>query len=79
MAAKTYRGPIIDATFDAEVCAHAGECVRGMPEVFNVDARPWINGDVANTPEAAQKLRDVISRCPSGALKVIEHPHSVDD
>ena len=74
MARKTYPGPEVDVTFDGEVCRHAAECVRGMPEVFDIDKRPWINPTVADTPELAQHLRDVVSRCPSGALRIVEHP-----
>ncbi len=72
MTRKYYTGPIIGVSFDADVCQHAAECVRGMPEVFNVSRRPWIDPGVADTPELAQKLRNVIGRCPSGALCVEE-------
>ncbi|MDR3070187.1 MAG: (4Fe-4S)-binding protein [Propionibacteriaceae bacterium] len=73
MARKLYTGPVVNVTFDGGVCQHAAECVRGMPEVFNVKLRPWINPDVADTPVLADRLREVISRCPSGALEVLEH------
>ena len=73
MTRKTYFGPLLDVSFDREVCAHAGECVRGMPDVFNTSRRPWINAQAANTPERANLLREVIARCPSGALRVEEH------
>jgi uncharacterized Fe-S cluster protein YjdI len=73
MARKLYTGPITDVTFDLEMCRHAAECVRGMPEVFDTHKRPWINPEVANTPTLADKLREVIGRCPSGALEVAEH------
>ncbi|MDR1712280.1 MAG: (4Fe-4S)-binding protein [Propionibacteriaceae bacterium] len=73
MTRKLYTGPIVDLTFDGDVCQHAGECVRGMPAVFNVHARPWANPEAANTPDLAALLREVIGRCPSGALQVAEH------
>lgn len=73
MARKTYTGPLVDVTFDGEICAHAAECVRGMPMVFDTSARPWINPEVAASAEAADQLRDVVSRCPSGALEIVEH------
>lgn len=47
-----------------------------MPEVFNVDARPWINADAAWTPEAVDLLIDVVGKCPSGALKM-ERPEQL--
>ena len=40
MARKTYTGPIVDVSFDGEICMHAAECVRGMPTVFDPTARP---------------------------------------
>lgn len=74
MARKTYTGPIVDVSFDGEVCEHAAECVRGMPSVFNTAKRPWIDPGVANTEELASQLREVVGRCPSGALRIHEHP-----
>ena len=73
MARKTYTGPLVDVSFDGEICAHAAECVRGMPAVFDPAARPWINPEVAGDAAAADHLRDVVSRCPSGALEIVEH------
>ncbi|WP_104106326.1 (4Fe-4S)-binding protein [Nocardioides sp. 616] len=73
MARKTYTGPLVDVSFDAALCRHAAECVRGMPEVFMPSRRPWIDPTQADTDVAAQTLRDVIARCPSGALRVVEH------
>lgn len=63
---KRYTGAAIDVTFDAGMCAHAGECVRGLPSVFDVQARPWIQPDGAD----AEAVAEVVGRCPSGALRV---------
>lgn len=73
MARKTYTGPIVDVTFDGELCRHAGECVRGMASVFDTSQRPWINPGTATTAEYADLLRQVVGRCPSGALGIAEH------
>lgn len=73
MARRTYTGPLIDVTFDGDVCRHAAECVRGMPTVFDTTARPWIDPARADSESTAQTLREVIGRCPSGALRVVEH------
>jgi hypothetical protein len=40
--------------------------VRNLPEVFDVERRPWIQPDGA-PPE---RVRDVVALCPSGALEV---------
>lgn len=63
---KIYRGPGVAVTFDARRCLHAGECVRGLPQVFNPETRPWIQADKAS----ADQIAEVVARCPTGALKV---------
>jgi uncharacterized Fe-S cluster protein YjdI len=70
---KTYSGPLVDVSFDGEICRHAAECIRGMPSVFDTSARPWIDPRNATTPEEAELLRQVVGRCPSGALEIVEH------
>ncbi len=62
---KAYSSPEITVFFESSRCIHAAECVRGLPEVFDSKARPWIRADHAG----AEELMEVISRCPSGALQ----------
>jgi uncharacterized Fe-S cluster protein YjdI len=78
MARKTYSGPLVDVSFDGELCRHAAECIRGMPSVFDTSARPWIDPRNATTPEQADLLRTVVARCPSGALEIVERPDATD-
>ncbi len=73
MARKTYFGPIVDVSFDGAVCQHAAECVRGMPSVFDIGRKPWIDPGVVISEDAAGQLREVVGRCPSGALAMVEH------
>ena len=73
MTRKLYTGPIVDVSFDGEVCRHAAECIRGMPAVFDTGARPWINPASASSADLADQLREVVGRCPSGALEIVEH------
>jgi uncharacterized Fe-S cluster protein YjdI len=73
MARKLYTGPVLNVSFDGAVCQHAAECVRGMPSVFNTSRRPWIDPEIADTEARANQLREVIGRCPTGALRVEEH------
>ena len=47
--------------FDPKVCIHAGECVRGLPSVFDVSRKPWIN--VNGAPAAT--IIEQVERCPS--------------
>ncbi|MEU8387041.1 (4Fe-4S)-binding protein [Micromonospora sp. NPDC048843] len=64
-AKKAYEGQSITVTFQATRCLHAAECVRSLPEVFDPGQRPWIRPDAAE----AERLAEVIRRCPSGALQ----------
>ncbi len=61
----TYEGAKISVTFDLQRCIHAAECVKGLPEVFDPNRKPWVDPNAAE-PE---RLLEVVSRCPSGALK----------
>ena len=70
---KRYEGDGITITWDADRCIHAGECVKGLPAVFDTDRRPWIDAGAADAAEAAE----VIDRCPSGALGYERPPGAV--
>jgi len=61
---KVYRGRDIEVSFDLDICIHVGECLRGQPQVFNLDRRPWTLPDMGGADEVAE----VVRRCPSGAL-----------
>lgn len=61
---KVYYGKDIEVMFNSEVCTHSGICVKGLPAVFNLRNRPWVNPD-ADTAEAIARH---IDKCPSGAL-----------
>ena len=54
----------ITLRFDESRCCHAGECVKGLPAVFEPAREPWI--DVNAAP--AERIAEVVNRCPSGAL-----------
>lgn len=79
MVRKQYTGPLVDVTDDRELCIHSAECVKGMPVVFDTSRRPWIDPTAADTPELADQLREVVGRCPSGALRIQEHEESSSD
>ncbi len=61
---RAYRGHEVTVLYDARRCLHVAECVRGLPEVFNTDARPWIGPDNAD----AERVAEIVRRCPTGAL-----------
>jgi uncharacterized Fe-S cluster protein YjdI len=62
---ETYETDVISVTYDPAVCVHGAECVRGLPEVFNADAQPWIQPQNADPSAVAEQVK----RCPSGALQ----------
>jgi len=61
---QEYRNKRIVVRYDKEVCTHSGNCVRGLPAVFNTHNKPWINVDGAE----AKKIIETVRKCPSGAL-----------
>jgi uncharacterized Fe-S cluster protein YjdI/CDGSH-type Zn-finger protein len=61
---KVYRGRDVEVSFDLDLCIHVAECLRGQPQAFQLNRRPWILPDAAASDEVA----DVVRRCPSGAL-----------
>ena len=65
MTRKAYRSEKITVSFDLERCIHSRECVRGLPEVFDTEKRPWIRPDKSDPDRVAE----VVMRCPTGALQ----------
>jgi uncharacterized Fe-S cluster protein YjdI len=61
---EEYRNDKIRVRYDPKICIHAGECMRGLPSVFNVSKKPWIDANGA----AANAIAEQVKRCPSGAL-----------
>ena len=61
---RIYRNESIAVHWNPRRCIHSGNCVRGLPQVFQKSERPWIKVDAATATEIA----DVIQRCPTGAL-----------
>ena len=57
----------MEIKWDDKVCIHAGECVKGLPQVFKVENDQFVI-DPSGASEA--EIREVVARCPSGALKV---------
>jgi uncharacterized Fe-S cluster protein YjdI len=62
---QSYSAPGITVTFDPNVCIHAAVCVKGLPAVFDVKRKRWIQPEHASVDEVAAQ----VSRCPSGALQ----------
>lgn len=59
-----YTGDTISITFDPSRCIHAAECVKGSPEVFDPERKPWVEPNAV----PADQIAAVIRSCPTGAL-----------
>lgn len=61
---RTYESDNATVTWDQHRCIHFAACVRGLPDVFDPDQKPWVEPEQAS-PEA---VLEVVTRCPTGAL-----------
>ena len=61
---KEYSNEDITIVWKANLCIHAGECVKRLPKVYDPNAKPWIKIENADT----KSLKDQVAACPSGAL-----------
>jgi uncharacterized Fe-S cluster protein YjdI len=66
---QVYETPDITVTFDPDVCKHTGVCIRGLPAVFDIKRKRWVQPEAA-TPE---EVTAQVARCPSGALQYQLH------
>jgi CDGSH-type Zn-finger protein/uncharacterized Fe-S cluster protein YjdI len=62
---RTYETGEIRVHWDSARCIHTGICLRALPDVFDVNRRPWVDIDAA----AADEVADTVERCPTGALR----------
>ena len=61
---RRYEGEGIVVVWEPSLCIHTGNCLRGLPQVFDARARPWVQPKAAS----AEELVQTILSCPSGAL-----------
>jgi uncharacterized Fe-S cluster protein YjdI len=64
-----YSGKDVTILWKPHLCIHSRKCWQGLPEVFQPGERPWILPDGAD----AQRVKDQVDQCPSGALSLAEH------
>jgi len=62
---RVYDDGRIRVLWDATLCIHTGICLQRLPEVFDVDDRPWVDLSGAGVKEIAETIR----ACPTGALR----------
>lgn len=61
---KTYTNGEITVTWEPEKCIHSAICIQGLPQVFDVNKRPWISIEQSDSA----RIIEQIEACPSGAL-----------
>ena len=61
---QEYSNDKITVRYDEKICIHAGKCVQGLPQVFDVNRDPWINVRWADV----EAIKRTIGQCPSRAL-----------
>lgn len=61
---KEYTNDEVTVVWEAGKCIHSAICVKGLPNVFKLNDRPWIKIDAASTDQ----LVNTVKKCPSGAL-----------
>lgn len=61
---KEYSNGEVTIVWKPGLCIHSENCVRGLPQVFDPEKRPWINVEEA----ATGSLINQVKKCPSGAL-----------
>ena len=64
-AVRRYSTDEIVVEWEARLCYHSHNCVRALPQVFDSDARPWVQPEHAS----ADEVEAAVARCPSGALR----------
>jgi uncharacterized Fe-S cluster protein YjdI len=67
---KEYTNGEVTIVWKNALCIHSGNCVRGLREVFNPKASPWINAEGATTEQIVEQVK----KCPSGALSFYMNP-----
>jgi len=61
---RKYQNDKITVFWDSDKCIRSGNCDRQLPQVFDINKRPWVNIDAASVEE----IKRVIDTCPTGAL-----------
>ena len=72
----TWKNDTATVTWDEDLCIHVGECTRAKGSLFEMGRKPWCELDGVDDAH----VRDVVSRCPTGALaaRFVDDP-SADD
>lgn len=64
-----YTNGEVTIVWQPSLCAHSGNCARGLAGVFRPKEKPWINPHGATSTE----IKAQVAQCPSGALSTFEN------
>jgi putative redox protein len=64
---KKYAKEGVTVLWQSALCTHSAKCIRGLPEVFDVNRSPWIDVEGASVEE----IKAQVAKCPSGALSIV--------
>lgn len=70
-----YTNGEVTVVWKPELCAHAGNCVKSLPDVYKPKNRPWVNIDAATT----EGIKAQMKTCPSGALTYYINAEKIKD
>lgn len=62
---REYHRDGVTVQWFADLCEHCELCHKGLPGVFNPEARPWVNMQGATIEEITAQ----VDKCPSLALR----------
>ena len=62
----TYTNENVTVVWKPKLCIHSAICFKGLPDVFDPKARPWVNINGAE----AERIIEQVHKCPSGALSI---------
>lgn len=62
---KEYRSKDLIVYWNGLLCSHSGKCIAMLPQVFDMNRRPWIKIEEAEPLEIIK----TVDKCPTGALK----------
>ena len=65
---RTYTTGEITVEWRPELCVHCESCITGLPQVFDLSQRPWVNVNAATSDEIVRQ----VAECPDGALSIAQ-------
>jgi CDGSH-type Zn-finger protein/uncharacterized Fe-S cluster protein YjdI len=68
---RVYANDAIAIDWEPSLCIHTGNCTHGLGEVFDAQARPWVDVNAADP----DRIAATVLTCPTGAL----HYRRLDD